>query len=320
MILQRSLILSILLGFVFSTMIGPLMIPALRRVKAGQSIREDGPQTHLIKAGTPTMGGLIMIPSSILAVIILTEITYELKAAFFSFLGFAIIGLIDDYLKVVLKRPLGLRAYQKMGLQIFVTTIFIGLANHLCILPEKLFVPYARVYIDLGILWIPFLFFVIIGTVNSVNLTDGLDGLASGITVIVTGFFSLVAWHMGYQDLAWFAGAVSGSCIGFLVYNIYPAKIFMGDTGSLALGGAIAALAVITNMTLLLPIVGGVFFIETLSVMIQVAGYKTTGKRVFRMSPLHHHFELCGWSETRVVTVFWGVTIILCLAGILGIQ
>ncbi|RQD66910.1 MAG: phospho-N-acetylmuramoyl-pentapeptide-transferase [Tindallia sp. MSAO_Bac2] len=320
MLLQRALILSILLGFVFSTALGPVMIPILRRIKAGQSIREDGPRTHLIKQGTPTMGGLIIIPSSIAAVLILSGATRELQVTLVAYIGFAAVGFIDDYLKVVLKRPLGLRAYQKMGLQILVASLFLYLASHWQVLPGSLYIPYLRLFIQPGLWWIPFLLFVIIGTVNSVNLTDGLDGLASGVTIIVAGFFSLVAWHMGYQDLGWFAGAISGACLGFLIYNIHPAKIFMGDTGSLALGGAIAALAVTTNMTLLLPVVGGIFFVETLSVMIQVAGYKMTKKRIFRMSPLHHHFELSGWSETRVVTVFWGITVILCLAGILGIQ
>ena len=320
MLLQRALILSILLGFVIATILGPVMIPLLRRLKAGQSIREDGPQTHLIKEGTPTMGGLIIVPSSIAAVMILSEATRELQVALMAFIGFATIGFLDDYLKVVLKRPLGLRAYQKIVLQFLVASLFLFFAMIWDVLPNELYIPYVRSFIQPGLWWIPFLIFVIIGTVNSVNLTDGLDGLAAGVTIIVAGFFSLVAWHMGYRDLGWFAGAISGACLGFLVYNIYPAKVFMGDTGSLALGGAVAALAVTTNLTLLLPIVGGVFFVETLSVMIQVAVYKMTGKRVFRMSPLHHHFELSGWSETRVVTVFWGVTVILSLAGILGIQ
>ncbi len=320
MVLQRALVLSILLGFVFASILGPVMIPLLRRVNAGQSIREDGPQTHLIKQGTPTMGGLIIIPSSLAAVMILSEATRELQVTLIAFIGFAMIGFLDDYIKVVLKRPLGLRVSQKMGLQFLVASLFLFFAMKWDIIPNELYVPYLRTFIKPGLWWIPFLIFVIIGTVNSVNLTDGLDGLASGVTIIVAGFFSLVAWHMGYRDLGWFAGAISGACLGFLIYNIYPAKIFMGDTGSLALGGAVAALAVTTNLTLLLPIVGGVFFVETLSVITQVAVFKKTGKRVLRMSPLHHHFELGGWSETRVVTVFWGVTVILCLAGILGIQ
>lgn len=302
------------------SIIGPIIIPLLRRIKAGQSIREDGPQTHLIKQGTPTMGGLMIILSSIVTVIVLAETTKELQATFIAFIGFAMIGFMDDYIKVVLKRPLGLRAYQKMLLQIGVSLLFLYFAMGWEIIPSDIYIPYVRIFVPMGLWMYPFLLFVIIGTVNSVNLTDGLDGLASGVTVIVAGFFSLVAWHMGYRDLGYFAGAISGACLGFLIFNIYPAKVFMGDTGSLALGGAIAALAVTTNLTLLLPIVGGVFFIETLSVMIQVVAFKKTGKRVFRMSPLHHHFELGGWSETRVVSVFWGVTVILCLVGILGIQ
>ncbi len=319
MLLQRSVVIVILLGFFLSVMIGPVLVPLLIKIKAGQSIRKDGPQNHLIKQGTPTMGGFIFIFSSISATLIMTRFDRYLLVALFSYIAFAIIGLIDDHIKVVLKRPLGLRAYQKIIMQFVAAIGVLMLARYSGILPTNIYVPYLRITLEIG-LWIyPFLIWVVIGTVNSVNLTDGLDGLAAGTMVIVSGFFSLVAWHLGFYSIAWFSGALSGSCLGFLVFNIHPARIFMGDTGSLALGGALSVIAVLTNLTLLLPVVGGIFFIEALSVIIQVTMFKATGKRVFKMSPLHHHFELSGWSETRVVTIFWGVTLILALLGILGI-
>lgn len=319
MLLQRTLIVVILLGFFLSIVIGPVLIPLLVKIKAGQSIREEGPQNHFIKQGTPTMGGFVFILSAITATLIITRINSPLFIVLFSFITFSIIGVIDDYIKVVLKRPLGLRAYQKIIMQLAASVGLLAIAHASGLLSTEIYVPYLRISVDLG-LWIyPFLIWVTVGTVNSVNLTDGLDGLAAGTMVIVSGFFGLVAWHLGFESIAWFSGALSGACLGFLVFNIHPAKVFMGDTGSLALGGALAAIAILTNMTLLLPIVGGVFFIETLSVIIQVTSFKLTGRRVFKMSPIHHHFELSGWSETSVVTIFWGTTLVLSLVGILGI-
>lgn len=319
MLLQRSLIIVILLGFFLSVLIGPVLVPLLMKINAGQSIRKEGPQNHLIKQGTPTMGGFIFILSSISATLIMTRLDRYLFITLFSYIAFTIIGLIDDHIKVILKRPLGLRAYQKIIMQFAAAVGVLVLANYSGLLPSNIYVPYFRINLDMGLWMYPFLIWVIIGTVNSVNLTDGLDGLAAGAMVIISGFFSLVAWHLGLFSIAWFSGALSGACLGFLVFNIYPARIFMGDTGSLALGGALSAIAILTNLTLLIPVVGGIFLIESLSVIIQVAMFKTTGKRVFKMSPLHHHFELSGWSETRVVTVFWGITLILTLLGVLGI-
>ena len=319
MLLQRSIILVILLGFLFSVILGPVLIPVLNRIKAGQHIRADGPQSHLTKQGTPTLGGLLFILSAITATLVMTPFDRSLFLIFFGFLAFGCIGFVDDYIKVVLKRPLGLQAYQKIILQLVAAGGWIALAMEGGLVPETIYIPYVRITVDPGGLLIPFLVWVMVGTVNSVNLTDGIDGLASGITVIIGGFFALVCWHLELKQAAWFSGALSGACLGFLVFNIHPAKVFMGDTGSLAIGGGLSTVAVMSNMTLLLPVVGGIFFIETLSVIIQVAGYKMTGKRVFKMSPLHHHFELSGWSEVKVVTVFWGATVVLCLLGILGI-
>jgi phospho-N-acetylmuramoyl-pentapeptide-transferase len=319
-LLQRSLILVILLGFLFAVVLGPVLIPVLIKIKAGQNVRTDGPESHLSKQGTPSMGGLIFILAAVSATLLMTSIDRTLFVVLFSFAVFGSIGLIDDYIKIVLRRPMGLRAYQKMIMQLAASAGVLVIALQAGVLPEMIYIPYLRTMVDPGWLLFPYLIFVTVGTVNSVNLTDGLDGLASGIMVIITGFFSLVCWHYGLIELAWFSGALSGACLGFLVFNIYPARIFMGDTGSLALGGALSAIALITNMTLILPVVGGILFAETFSVIIQVIGFKTTRRRVFKMSPLHHHFELSGWSETRVVTIFWGITIILCLLGILGIQ
>lgn len=319
MLLQRSLVLAILLGFLFAAALGPVLIPVLKRIKAGQSIRQDGPQSHLAKQGTPTMGGLMFILASVTATLMITKLEETLLLALMGFLVFGAIGFVDDYLKVVLKRPMGLRAYQKMAMQLTAAGGILLFAEKRGLVPQQLYVPFLRNELTLGWLMVPFLVWVIVGTVNSVNLTDGLDGLAAGTMVIVSGFFSLVCWHLSFVELAWFTGTLSGACLGFLIFNIYPARVFMGDTGSLALGGALSVIALITNLTLLLPIVGGVFFAETLSVILQVSSFKLTGKRVFKMSPLHHHFELSGWSESRVVTTFWGVTIVLCLLGILGI-
>ncbi|MDW7671279.1 MAG: phospho-N-acetylmuramoyl-pentapeptide-transferase [Bacillota bacterium] len=319
MLLQRSLILVILLGFLFSVLLGPVLIPVLKKINAGQSIRQEGPESHLVKQGTPTMGGFIFILAAITASLMMTRMDKVLLVAVFSVLAFAAIGLMDDYIKVVLQRSMGLRAYQKLIMQFTAAGGMLILAHQSGVLPQRLYIPYLRLMVDLGWWMVPFFMWVIVGTVNSVNLTDGLDGLAAGTMVMISGFFSLVCWHLGLTSLAWFSGALSGACLGFLVFNIYPARVFMGDTGSLALGGALSAIALMSNMTLLLPVVGGIFFAETLSVILQVAGFKLTRRRLFKMSPLHHHFELSGWSETRVVTTFWGITLVLCLVGILGI-
>ncbi|MEN1759528.1 phospho-N-acetylmuramoyl-pentapeptide-transferase [Anoxynatronum sibiricum] len=313
------MVLAILLGFIFAAALGPVLIPVLKKIKAGQSIRQDGPQSHLAKQGTPTMGGLMFILASVTATLMMTELDETLLLALMGFLIFGAIGFVDDYLKVVLKRPMGLRAYQKMIMQLTAAGLLLMFAENRGLVPSHLYIPFLRDELTLGWLMMPFLMWVIVGTVNSVNLTDGLDGLAAGTMVIVSGFFSLVCWHLSFTELAWFAGSLSGACLGFLIFNIYPARVFMGDTGSLALGGALSAIALMTNLTLLLPVVGGIYFAETLSVILQVVNFKLTGNRLFKMSPLHHHFELSGWSESRVVTTFWGVTIILCLLGILGI-
>lgn len=314
---SAAFILSLTIAFV----IGPRMLPFLRRLK--QTVREDGPASHLGKNGTPTMGGLIFILSTLAATAVIGFAKGTQKEFVFPLLFmllFGVVGFLDDYIKVVLKRSLGLRAYQKIVLQLAFAvglalyqqqTSVMGTAIRIPFLPDR--------PLELGVIYLPFTVFTIIAIVNSVNLTDGLDGLASGVTFWVSMFFLFGALSLGYGNMAVFLAAVAGGCIGFLRINRYPAKVFMGDVGSMALGGAIAAAAIITNLSLFVPIVGFIYFAESLSVIIQVFSFKTFGKRVFKMSPIHHHFELCGWKETKVVNIFYIVTFILCIAGMIGL-
>lgn len=315
---------AIAISFIISLILGPLIIPLLKRLKIGQSIREDGPQSHLSKSGTPTMGGLIIFASLIITVFSSGQriLTKDIILLTVTTLGFGLIGFLDDYIKIVKHRNLGLRAYQKFLAQVLLALVLAIYQSKTSAFETKIIVPFLTdQYLDLGPLYIPFIVFVVVGTVNSVNLTDGLDGLASGVSIIVLAFFSLVAisWGMESLPIAVFSSALAGACLGFLIHNAHPAKVFMGDTGSLGLGGAIAGIAILMKLPLILPIVGGIFFVETLSVIIQVASFKLTGKRVFLMSPLHHHFEHKGWKETKIVGVFWTVTVILCIIGIVSL-
>lgn len=305
----------VIISLIISLIFGKIFIPVLQRLKAGQSIREDGPQSHLIKSGTPTMGGVIFLATLLVGTLIFRNFTMNNLMLIFSTFAFGIVGFIDDYIKVVKKRNLGLTAKQKLVLQIIATLVLIFYQYKSADLSTEIINPITNNMINMGWLYIPFILFVVVGTVNSVNLTDGLDGLSSGVTVILLFFLSLVAARMERASIAVFCLILAGSLLGFLFYNKYPAKVFMGDTGSLALGGAVSAIAVLLNIPLLLPIVGGVYFIETLSVIIQVISFKTRGKRVFLMAPLHHHFEQKGWKETKVVIVFYIAEIVLCLIG-----
>jgi len=314
----------IIVSFLISLFLGPVVIPVLKRLKVGQSIREEGPKSHYRKSGTPTMGGVIIILGILIAVITSRYFTKEVWAVIFFIMGFGAIGFIDDYIKVVLRRNLGLRAYQKIIGQLIFSILLAWYGSKYSVMGTTLVIPFVNAYIDLGVLYIPFVIFVVIGLVNAVNLTDGLDGLNTGVTLIVMAAFSLIANSLKnndpiYEGIALVSAAVSGSCLGFLKHNANPAKVFMGDTGSLALGGAVAAVAVITNTVLLIPIIGGIYFAEALSVIIQVLHYKRTKRRVFKMAPIHHHFEMCGWSEVKVVGVFWAVTLILAFIGIYSI-
>ena len=317
MIHYTDIIRTIFISFIITLILGPIMIPLLRRLKIGQSIREEGPKSHLKKTGTPTMGGIIIIIALLMTVFTSGMINKDMYILILATLGFGIIGFIDDYIKVVKKRNLGLKAYQKLIGQILVATLLAIYQSSTSVLGTQVIVPFLEnQYLDLGILYIPFIAFVVVGTVNSVNLTDGLDGLASGVTLIVLSFFGIVALSWGMASISIFSTTLAGACLGFLIHNAHPAKVFMGDTGSLALGGAVSAIAILLNIPLIIPIVGGIYFIEALSVIIQVTSFKLTGKRVFLMSPLHHHYEQKGWKETKIVAVFWIITVILCLIGI----
>ncbi|AFS78309.1 phospho-N-acetylmuramoyl-pentapeptide-transferase MraY [Gottschalkia acidurici 9a] len=320
MLEYKDIIRVIVVAFLITLILGPILIPLLKRLKVGQSIREEGPKTHYKKSGTPTMGGILMIAALLITVLTSGLMNRDMLVLILSTLGFGLIGFIDDFIKVVLKRSLGLKAYQKLIGQIILAVILAVYQSNNSILGTKLIVPFLNTTIDLGLLYIPFIVFVTVATVNSANLTDGLDGLASGVTLIILSFFSLAALNMGMGSVAVFSAALAGACLGFLRYNSHPAKVFMGDTGSMALGGAVSAIAVLLNFSLIIPIVCGIYFAEALSVIIQVISFKFFGKRVFLMSPLHHHFEQKGWKETKVVLVFWGVTLILCLIGVYSLN
>ena len=313
-------ILRIVIAFIATIVVGVFVIPLLKKFNIGQSVREDGPQSHLSKTGTPTMGGLIIFSGLIFTLFTTKLMTKDTYILLLSTFGFGLIGFIDDYIIVVMKRNLGLKAYQKLIGQILFAIILAVYHANTSSLGTKVLIPFLRgEYFDLGILFIPFIVFVVVGTVNSVNLTDGLDGLASGVTFIILLFFGALAMKWKMESISIFSMALAGACLGFLIFNSHPAKIFMGDTGSMGLGGAVAAIAVLLNLPLVLPIVGGIYFIETLSVIIQVLWFKSTGKRFFLMSPLHHHFEHKGWKETKVVIVFYIATIIFCIIGVISI-
>lgn len=314
------LIYSVLVAFLISILEGPIIIPLLHKLKFGQSIREEGPKSHQKKAGTPTMGGIIFIISSFLTMLLIVRKPGdEAMVALYAFVAFGVIGALDDGLKIIRKKNLGLRAYQKMILLLVVSGAFAYYAAHNPYIGTSIILPFAHKTWNLGIFYIPFIIIYFTGTTNAVNLTDGLDGLATSVTLLVMTFFSLVSFATGHYTLAIFCAVVAGALLGFLRYNAFPAQVFMGDTGSLALGGAVAAIAMILKMPLLVIIVGGIYVMETLSVILQVASFKLTGKRIFKMSPIHHHFELSGWHETKVVSIFCIVTVILCLVAFLSL-
>lgn len=314
-----DIIFPILISFVITTVLGPIVIPLLRRLKVGQTEREEL-KSHQVKTGTPTMGGIIIIASVIATSLIYMGRYPKILPVMFLTLGFGIIGFFDDYLKVVLKRSDGLLPWQKMLCQVIVTGVFAIYMMFFSGTPLTMLIPFSGgYYLNLGLFTIPVLFIAVIGTVNGVNFTDGLDGLVSSVTIMVATFFTVVA--VGTESgLAPITCAVVGSLLGFLLFNVFPARVFMGDTGSLALGGFVVGTAYLMQMPLFIIIVGAIYLIEVLSVMIQVTYFKKTGgKRIFKMAPIHHHFELCGWSETRVVAVFSIVTALLCMIAYLGL-
>lgn len=318
--MNQTVIIAVIASFIISVVLGPLIIPFLKKLKAGQTVRDDGPQTHLKKSGTPTMGGILILISIVVTSVIYMKDYPKIMPILFSTLGFGLIGFMDDYIKVVLKRSMGLRPWQKMFGQLLVTGIFAYYLTNNTGVPLTMRIPFMQgSFLDMGILNIPVLFFIVIATVNGANFTDGLDGLASSVTVMIATFFSVVAvgTASGIEPITC---AVVGALLGFLLFNVYPASVFMGDTGSLALGGFVAATAYMMQMPLFIPIVALIYAVEVASVVIQVGYFKMTGgKRFFKMAPIHHHFELCGWSETRVVAVFSIITAVLCLIALLGI-
>lgn len=308
-----------IVSFAVAMLIGPAIIRYLERLKYGQYVRQDGPPTHRTKQGTPTMGGIMIVTAFALPVLVLSEERYWVMFALFTTLGYSLIGLIDDLIIVVAKRSLGLRARHKM-----IAQFAVALVPTLAVLngqSSQLWVPFSDAEWTVH----PVLFGLIsigaiVGAANAVNFTDGLDGLAAGATAIAASFYAVITYILGYPEMSLFAAALAGACLGFAWFNAHPAQVFMGDTGSLALGAALGTMAVITRTQLLLVIVGGLFVIETLSVVLQVLYFRLTkGRRIFRMSPLHHHFELSGWSEPKVVTRFWLIGLLCGLIGLLAL-
>jgi phospho-N-acetylmuramoyl-pentapeptide-transferase len=308
------ILMTITAAFLATALLTWALIPFLKRIKAGQSIREDGPESHRLKSGTPTMGGVAIVFGVLVGFFALNTLTTDILVMFLTFAAYAALGFFDDYVKVRMKRNLGLTAPQKFALQVIVAA---GIAVYQFRSPgnkTEIFVPFLNENVDFGIFYIPFVILVIVSMVNSVNLTDGLDGLAAGVTAMVA---LCMAFAGGlFSDSAFFSASICGACLGFLLFNRRPARIFMGDTGSLALGGGLAAVSVILHLELILPLVGFPYVLEALSVIIQVGSYKLRGKRVFKMAPLHHHFELCGWSERKVVLSFWAATALASVCAI----
>ena len=314
-----EIVIPVIVSFAISALLGPIVIPFLRRLKVGQTERKEL-ESHLKKNGTPTMGGLMILASIIITSVFYVKEYPKIVPILFMTVGFGVIGFLDDYLKVVLRRSDGLLAWQKMLCQIVVTTVFAVYMGCYSDVPLTMLIPFSGgKYLDLGWGAFPVLYLAVIGTVNGTNFTDGLDGLASSVTIMVATFFSVVAIGTN-AGIAPITCAVVGALLGFLLFNVYPASVFMGDTGSLALGGFVVSAAYMMQMPLFIVIVGLIYLVEVLSVIIQVTYFKKTGgKRIFRMAPIHHHFELGGWSETRVVAVFSITTAILCMIALLGL-
>ncbi len=324
---MTKLILNLLFAFVVSLVLGRVLIPVLRALKAGQAIREDGPTWHNSKAGTPTMGGLSFIGATTLCVVIfgwsaMAKGDFTALYVLMLSLCFGLVGFLDDFFKVKYKRNLGLTSIQKACLQMAVSALFLYILYQEGSMSAELYIPFFNVSFAIHpLVYIFFAMFVIVGCVNAVNLTDGIDGLSSSVTLPVMVFFTVAAVKMGKTDLAVFPGALVGGLAAFLIYNWKPAKMFMGDTGSLFLGGAVCGLAFALDMPLVLILVGIIYIVETLSVILQVGYFKLThGKRLFKMAPIHHHFEKCGWSEERIVLTFAGITVLMCLVAWFGIQ
>lgn len=314
-----QIITPVFIAFAISVVLCPILIPLLKRLKFGQEVRDDGPKTHLKKEGTPTMGGVVILIAVAVTCLFYMKDYPEILPILFVTIGFGLIGFLDDFIKIVMKRSLGLRAWQKMLLQIVVSGVFAYYVVNYTDLNNEIIIPFTGKIVTLSNwAYVLLLMFVVVGTVNGSNFTDGLDGLASSVTALIATFFTVVAIGTG-SGVAPVTCAAVGALLGFLVFNVYPAKVFMGDTGSLALGGFVAATAYMLKMPLFIVIVAFIYLAEVLSVIIQVVSFKTTGKRVFKMAPIHHHFELCGWPESKVVAIFDIVTALLCVLGLIAL-
>lgn len=310
-----------MISFAISALAGPVVIPVLRRLKIGQTVREKGPSAHLKKAGTPTMGGiLILLGVSVTSLLFMKDYP-KIAPILFLTVGFGMIGLLDDYIKVVCRRSMGLSPMQKLLGQLLVTGVFAWYLLHFTDISLAMKIPWlSGQYLDLGSWNVPVLFFIVLGTVNGANFTDGLDGLAGSVTLIIAVFFTVVAvgCESGIEPVTC---AVTGALLGFLLFNVHPAAVFMGDTGSLALGGFVAACGYMMQMPLYIAVVGIIYLVEVASVILQVTYYKLSGgRRIFKMAPLHHHFELCGWSETRITALFTVITALMCLLALTGLH
>lgn len=311
----REIFIPLIISFVITVLMAPLFIPVLKRLKFGQHIREEGPKAHYAKAGTPTMGGIIILLAVTLTCAAFVPRSPQFLILMVAALGYGLIGFLDDFIKIAFKRSLGLTAKQKLFAQLAIAGILFWLLVQNGF-STRLFIPAADWSVDLGGAYVLFLALVMLGATNAVNITDGLDGLLAGTAAIAFGAYAVIGLFYSEYTVALFSVIVVGALLGFLMFNAHPARIFMGDTGSLALGGGLAAAAVLTKTELMLVVIGGVFVIETLSVMLQVISFKTRGKRIFRMSPIHHHFELVGWSEWRVVAAFWVVGFVFAACGL----
>jgi len=315
--MMSKISMAVWVSFGISALMGPVLIPFLRRIKCGQTVRQEGPAAHLKKSGTPTMGGILILLSVMVTSVLFIRDYPRIAPVLFLTVGFGLVGLMDDYIKVVCRRSMGLTPMQKLAGQLAVTGIFAWYLTHYTDVDLAMRIPYLPgKYLDLGFWNIPLLFFIVLGTANGANFTDGLDGLAGSVTLMVAVFFSVVAIGTagGIEPLTC---AVSGALLGFLLFNVHPAHVFMGDTGSLALGGFVAGCGYLLQMPLYIALVGVIYLVEVASVILQVAYYKITGgKRIFKMAPLHHHFELCGWSETRITALFTIITALMCLVAL----
>ncbi len=314
--------MALLLGFGTSVVLAKVLIPLLQRLKFGQFVRDDGPESHLKKAGTPTMGGVIFLGALIIVAAMFAGEYNDILPVLFVTLGFGLVGFLDDFIKIGMKRSMGLRAWQKMLGQFLVAACFIYYMIYVNNGANEILIPFIGEYVSMpNWLYACLLFFVLLGTVNGSNFTDGLDGLASSVTVAITVFFLFASFLLSEAVVVYpICGAFIGVLLGFLAFNVYPAKVFMGDTGSLALGGFVASCACVLKLPIFIVIVAFVYLFEVLSVIIQVASFKLTGKRVFKMAPIHHHFELCGWPETKVVAMFTIVTAILVAVGFMALS